>query len=86
MFGSRLQRKLKKLDISSTYAYVVGIGAILISCTVALVTLYKLVVFENTRLIVAILVSLAVYYVFSEIYSILVMFGLRFFEEKEDKL
>ncbi|MBX4198090.1 hypothetical protein KW782_02020 [Candidatus Parcubacteria bacterium] len=83
---SRFQQKLRKLDVSSSYAFYVGLGAITVSCIVTVVTFFKLWILEDTSLWISLLISIIVFYIFTELYTFLALWTLRFFENQENEL
>jgi hypothetical protein len=86
VLGTFIKHRLKRLDVTSTYAYYVGIGAIFVSLIVTLVTFFKLWLGEGTNFWLSLLISVIIFYVFTELYSFIVLLGLKLFEEAENKL
>lgn len=80
------QRTLKKLDISSRYAYYIGLGSLVVSIIVGVRIFFKLWLETNTHFLVALVVAIIVFYIFTQLYSFVVLFGLRFLEKKEEIL
>jgi hypothetical protein len=75
-----------KLDTTSRYAYGIGLLAIVTSIIVTVVTFIKLVFVGDIRVLPAILISLIVFYLFSQIYTFILLLALRYFEKKEKEL
>lgn len=81
-----LRRKLRTLDITSRYAFVFEVGAVIVSMIVTIITFFKLVFQADTGILLAVIISLIVFYVFTEIYSFLALSFLKFLENTEEKL
>jgi hypothetical protein len=84
VFISQFRSHLRKLDVSSTAAVVAGITSIVISAIIAIVTLYKLLLWTNVHFLTGLLISVVVFYIVSEIYSFVLLFLLSFIEQHED--
>ncbi len=82
---SKFSKKLKKLDLSSSFAFVIGLSSMAISCIVAVITFFKLAE-QQTNLGLSFLVALLVFYVFSQVYSFIILFGLKYFLRIQNKL
>jgi hypothetical protein len=82
---TKIAQKLRELDVSSTYAFIVGITSFIISFIVTGITLYKLLM-QGTSFWIAIITSLIVFYIFSELYALLILIALRIFEKTEKNL
>jgi hypothetical protein len=80
------QQTLKKLDLSSRYAYYVGLVSIAVSIVVGLRTFFALWINTDTNFFIALVISLIVFYVFTQIYSFIILLGLRFLEKREQQL
>lgn len=86
LFTPSLRRKLRTLDITSRYAFAFEVGAVIVSMIVTLITFFKLVFQADTGILLAVIISLIVFYVFTEIYSFLALSYLKFLERVKDRL
>jgi uncharacterized membrane protein YdcZ (DUF606 family) len=82
---SKLNRKLRELDLSSTFAFVVGLSAMTISIIVAVITFFKLIE-QETNAWVSLGVAIVVFYVFSQVYTFIILLGLKYFLRNQNKL
>ena len=81
----RFIRKVRYPELSSGYTLIMGISAIVISGIVALRVFTQLVA-DNTRIVPAVIISLIVFYIFSQIYSYVILIGLRVFLKYQNEL
>ncbi|MDQ3014857.1 MAG: hypothetical protein M3Q73_03265 [bacterium] len=79
------RRKLRTLDITSPYAFVVEVTAVIVSMIVTLITFFKLVFRPDTGILLSVIISLIVFYIFTEIYSFLALSFLKFIENTDKK-
>ncbi|MDQ3076819.1 MAG: hypothetical protein M3Q63_02085 [bacterium] len=85
MSPKRIIFKIRGLDLSSSYSFVVGMSSIIISFIVSIITFYKLLE-ARTHIALALIISIVVFYIFSSFYTFILMIGLKYFRKNEDVL
>ena len=81
----KIANKIRGMDLSSDYAFWVGLSSFIISFIVTILTFYNLLL-NRTNILLAAVVSVIVFYVFSVLYSFIILLGLKIFRKNEDKL
>lgn len=81
----KIVKKARRFDLSSDYAFNVGITSVFISLFVTLITLYKLLS-HRTNLVPALIIAFCVFIIFTPVYSFIMFLGLQYFKKNEDDL